>query len=392
LNENPPPHGEHIQELKGLEKKEAERSGYVYLHPYPWTDPNLLQRDTTLISSLRRRFHDESNGKCTVGPSKIRERLDMHDAENNPLPVTELGVFAARRIEPNEPILLDWTPAGALDDAEGRCDACFSVLEDVDRVAVEGNTDSDGPVALHCGCEVRFCCFDCAQVSAKLYHKSVCGCDLTIFQNASKLDLAAPKTAARTLLWLRVLAEIIQSEVTEPLKHPRIAQLMPAYGDFYDFEYHFHIVRPIQILQSLGIDVFRDLEFDTWVMHTLIARLHNNAITYSIEERISPSRTLINSKLEVQHVNQLYSLFNHSCEPNARTTVNGRQCSTTTILTAMKQVEKGEELFVSYLSEEQLKEAVTDRKEMLWKWFVGECGCARCAREQADVLEEGIKA
>ncbi|KAK3061156.1 hypothetical protein LTS18_006894, partial [Coniosporium uncinatum] len=74
----------------------------------------------------------------------------------------------------------------------------------------------------------------------------------------------------------------------------------------------------------------------------------------------------------------LFSLFNHSCEPNAHwSDVNN---SSKLIITAKRDVAQGEELFVSY---DDLQDcSLEERQSVLNHWFSGACHCTRCERER----------
>lgn len=76
----------------------------------------------------------------------------------------------------------------------------------------------------------------------------------------------------------------------------------------------------------------------------------------------------------------LYSWFNHSCSPNAETGLQTVGSSAVEEQIAVKDIEKGEEVFVSYVSDVVSKNKAT-RAEELRTWLDSECRCIRCKME-----------
>ncbi|EME87982.1 uncharacterized protein MYCFIDRAFT_75812 [Pseudocercospora fijiensis CIRAD86] len=121
-----------------------------------------------------------------------------------------------------------------------------------------------------------------------------------------------------------------------------------------------------EALQQFGVDIFSDLNFDTWVIFVLQARLDNNQWS-------DPNTTCLSS---------LFALFNHSCEPNVSwTTQGGHQ---TLEMTTKRRIREGEQLFVEYdsfMNDKPLEE----RRRRLYRWLDGPCQCSRCAREHSEL-------
>lgn len=79
-------------------------------------------------------------------------------------------------------------------------------------------------------------------------------------------------------MFLRFLAICVQAG-DHPLKHPVIAQMVPHIVDTVQYvrerpavlgwTFKAHIIGPIEVLQTLGVDVFADLRYDTWVLMTM---------------------------------------------------------------------------------------------------------------------------
>jgi hypothetical protein len=76
--------------------------------------------------------------------------------------------------------------------------------------------------------------------------------------------------AVKELVFLRMLAMCIQAE-GHPLLHPMIARLVPQYNTETAIPWRLrdHIIGPIEILQSLGVDIFAASQYDTWVLQTI---------------------------------------------------------------------------------------------------------------------------
>ncbi|KAK3076195.1 hypothetical protein LTS18_013655, partial [Coniosporium uncinatum] len=74
----------------------------------------------------------------------------------------------------------------------------------------------------------------------------------------------------------------------------------------------------------------------------------------------------------------LFSLFNHSCEPNAHW--SDISSSSKLIVKAKRNIAQGEELFVSY---DDLQDCpLEERQSILNHWFSCACHCTRCERER----------
>jgi len=132
------------------------------------------------------------------------------------------------------------------------------------------------------------------------------------------------------------------------------------------FSVQFDIVIPNEALQQFGIDVYADLRYDTWVLFAISARLDNNSWS-------NPS---------CASLNPLFSLFNHSCEPNVHW--SSSRDHRTIKITASRDLVKGEQLFVEYDSFEHDK-PVAQRRKRLARWIDGPCLCMRCVREEREI-------
>lgn len=286
-----------------------------------------------------------------------------------------LGVFATRAIKFSEAIIQDtpifaasnisnsapWTQKSTKLKITNICENCYGRIPPLSR-----------PTHSTC-CSTVYCHLNCQEIALASYHKVLCGQKFDwLYQEGAKkpghLGLNGP-------MWLRILAACIQSDC-HPLDHPSIANLSPLYDDYSRlWSLSNNIVTPIKILRQSGIDVYSDMRYDTWVLQTVWARVINNQQGDSDER-----------EWHLRGINQFYSFFNHSCEPNtgwstpaSATCVNGM----TKVMFAQRDIRKGEELCVTYLSEMRLRQSKTERSRMLCSWIgIDEtCGCSRCWRE-----------
>jgi hypothetical protein len=175
--------------------------------------------------------------------------------------------------------------------------------------------------------------------------------------------------AADPLLLCRILLACVQGDAESPLDQPAVARLTAAYhrqdARTFHLDRDFAIVN--EALEQFGIDIFANQEYDTWVLFTISSRLHNNSWTNPIAVSLNP----------------LFSLFNHSCDPNAewKTQKDHR----TVVMRTSRDVMKGEQLFVEYDSFVH-DEAVGERRHRLARWIDGPCMCRRCVLEEQALL------
>jgi hypothetical protein len=175
--------------------------------------------------------------------------------------------------------------------------------------------------------------------------------------------------AADPLLLCRILLACVRGLVESPLDQPAVARLTAAYHR--QDARTFHLDRDFAIvndaLEQFGIDIFANQEYDTWVLFTISARLHNNSWTNPIAVSLNP----------------LFSMFNHSCDPNAEW--NTQKDHRTVIMRTSRDVVKGEQFFVEYDSFVH-DEAVGERRQRLARWIDGPCMCHRCVLEEQALL------
>src|SRR5204863_6673096 len=219
-------------------------------------------------ASSQKRLLRASWGQCSLERSSVREGAPVADRSERFSEV--FGVVAAKDLGLNKMLLVDHTAASAVDNPENRCSCCCDVL-------------TANHATLDC-CSTRFCSQFCANLARKTYHLAVCRKDLSKFEKAYKRERATAETAADEMLMLRVLAGAVQHSGTHPLHTPFVKQLTAMYdGKKHQlFDFRRNIVGSFEMLTCLGIDIFANHSFDTWVLQTLRIRISNNAREYSV--------------------------------------------------------------------------------------------------------------
>ncbi|KAH7055969.1 hypothetical protein B0J12DRAFT_438285 [Macrophomina phaseolina] len=327
--------------------------GAVLTIPYPWMEPGHLRRSASLVDRINQEFR-RTFQSCRLDNSSLSgspPTFSGHDPQ-------VLGVFADREIDPGECILVDRTATGASSSVAG-CVNCFKNIKDAGIEAA-------------C-CSAIFCSEDCRKLAVSTYHAAVCRKDFMWLQ-ATVEGLSESAAAMRPLLMFRYLAACAQAGATEhPLDHPLVARLQPQMsGRHLDvFTLKESVIRPFQILQQLGMDIFENSKIDTWVIHTIWTRLANNKQGFP--------RKPENGGGWIDSISPLMPLFNHSCEPNVEC---WHDDTTTVRFFARRRIQKGEELFDSYVNVENVQ--LQKRQQILWPWFEGPCLCSKCSEEAVE--------
>ncbi|KAK4634124.1 hypothetical protein CLAFUW4_01193 [Fulvia fulva] len=174
------------------------------------------------------------------------------------------------------------------------------------------------------------------------------------------------KSSAEIITRCKFFFASIIDGAEHPLDHTLAVRLTPNYGEVSaDFSLEDDIAVINDFLQQMGIDIFANPNYDTWTYFTIKARVDNNFC----------------SDPNTAAVHQLFSLFNHSCEPNV-SWFRRDEDHTTMHMVTTQDVSKGEQLFVCYdgfMDEKPLNE----RRDRFWQWINGPCQCTRCVREEA---------
>lgn len=337
-------------------QKDRLFDGAVLTIHYPWMQTFHRRRSQTIINEVNEEFYFNF-GTCRLEKSSIPRSQTVTHARITP---QFLGVFATRDLEPRECILIDRTSTGACSTDMG-CEDCF------------GKLMANANFTALC-CNDTFCSEDCYRRAWRTYHKAVCCVDFSWLLLPAK-GLVESGAAMRPLLMCRYLSACVQNgEEEHPLDHSLIARLQSQTneGHLDVFTFEETIVKPIQILQHLGVDVYANPNFDTWVIHTIWTRLANNKQAY----RRVPQGW-------IESVSPLLPFFNHSCEPNIECVNDG---SSTVRVHTRRRIKKGEELFDSYIDVESMP--VERRQDALRPLFGGPCRCVKCLRQGSHEASE----
>ena len=348
--------------------------GGVFFKAYPFQPTEYLTRKEELIQSTQKAFKAISSNCELLHSPLYRQSATISDSNSlSSSPSDDFyGVFATRDIARGEHILNDVTIFGAASinpteplifEGQKKCSNCYCTIP----------PHSIKKISSGC-CSAVYCSEQCKNLALDFYHTILCQQNFRwLFDENKNYN---HMSVLDGLLWLRTLAICVESDC-HPLDHPQIARLTPQYkgahGRAWSLENN--IVQPIRILLQLGIDVFRDPRYDTWALQTVQARFWNNSYgSYGSETT---------KGLPMKGIASLYSFFNHSCEPNAGGTYTGRSPSsqrggTSQSLSATRAIQKGEEIFISYVSVDLNFE---ERQRILRVYFGGhDCRCSKCER------------
>ncbi|KAA8563984.1 hypothetical protein MFRU_025g00100 [Monilinia fructicola] len=332
-------------------------NGGVYPTAYPWMTEDLITRSDQLLEKVASEFASASSN-CVVSKSTIRLASSPEEISE----VDVLGVVATRDIQAQESVLLDPTLAAAVGSVD-RCSACCGPLLD----EIENSC-----------CSTKYCSSSCSQRALDSYHSVICGKDLNFLYEAKPASSSnSTESSVGSNLLLRVLALSIKENAANPLETSLISRLTPAYNpndpQLIAFNFKDHIITPIRILRELGIDVFTNSMYDTWVLHTIHCRLQNNKHGQTFDD------------IRGTAINPLYSMFNHSCDPNVDWRHDDENSTVT--MFAERDIKKGEEMFISYIGKGK---GLKERQGKLMPWFGMECACHKCDEEKLAAMVTGI--
>ncbi len=333
-------------------------NGGVFPTPYPFMTRDFLIRDEAVFKEIEEDFQKVSTN-CKVVRSTIRDTPAGKGEEAT----TEddcIGVIATKDITAGDVILTDTPSAvsvGVDADASGCPTCCARPIKNFWNPC----------------CSVLYCSQICADIALKTFHPSICGKDFGYLYAAAKKATATTDFSLDALLLMRILALSLEENADHPLKSQLLVRLTPAYG-FKDpkliiFNFEDHIQVPISILQTFGVNIFTNPLYDTWVLHTMRCRVQNNKHGQTLSDWPGTA------------ISGLYSMLNHSCDPN----VDWRHDlgSSEVTLFATRDCKKGEELHISYIGPQGNSMPVVMRRRKLLGWFGMDCRCEKCVAEAA---------
>ncbi|KAH7382868.1 hypothetical protein BKA64DRAFT_748984 [Cadophora sp. MPI-SDFR-AT-0126] len=365
------------------EQKRLLSFGSYYVRTYPWLPVEYRTRSAAAIKVANKNLKKVSN--CLeIRPSSIGGKASGRGE------VSCYGVFATKRIAKGQTLISETHPfAVSVEQPEVHCGSCFIDLASCGSLHT-----------LKCCSIYRYCSSHCERI-ARCYHSAICGKSFSeILENAhttyggkweGKGYLEGKTALSHYTGWkdktthleddyrfafpdqipvflIRFLAMIIQAGC-EPLDHPVISPLMPNESSKMLWSLNGMVSGPIEALQILGINVFADQRFDTWILLTIWNRIKNNCMGSDIGV---PNRSFSPS----------YSWFNHSCSYNAEMVVPKSELACDMEMKVVKTIQKGEEVFVTYIPIESLALKKSERHKVLRSWFGSACMCQRCLKER----------
>ncbi|KAK5124659.1 hypothetical protein LTR85_001372 [Meristemomyces frigidus] len=331
----------HLLQNENLYHFPTFEEGRFLQRPYPWMEAKHRRRDDELLAEINDDFEEAelkivnnfpkerpagqvSKGRCCILKRHAFGEMDVGGNDSSEL----LGVFAARDLAQETVIVIDETEAwGCIGPGKGGSTSNLS-----------GGAGCSDPI-----------------------HPNLPSDDVS--QDLRWIRERAGRYAAEVILRCRFLIGCIADDVAHPLDHTLIARLTPTYRreKVRLFGLEHDIAIPNDCLQQFGIDIFSDSSYDTWVLFTLEARVENNSWSDPLHSCISP----------------LFSLFNHSCEPNVE------KIHTIMVIRVTEDIKQGEQLFVDYDGFMKDQPLAARRKRMK-KWLDADCQCTKCQRQEAE--------
>ncbi|EKD15000.1 wd and tetratricopeptide repeat protein [Drepanopeziza brunnea f. sp. 'multigermtubi' MB_m1] len=354
-----------VEMLKGqdtpwVEIKWVSRVGAIHLNNYPWlTEEYSNTRTQAVIDEANVQL--ETLSDCLqIQPST----LPWSTLQNNT--TLSYGMFATKDVQTGHIILNAAHSYGvSLEQSTTQCYNCYKSLISREEI-----------YSKECCPEKRYCSLICQQVAETSYHRILCGKNFEgIVDRAQRAwggnreephlspligwddrvtcgypdeHFEAGLNEYITLLLARVLAVCVQAG-GHPLLHPDVAQWMPFNKtDFsHGWTLNSMVVGPTEALQILGIDVFADERFDSWVINTMMARIINNMVPAG-------------GPVPGGSVLPWLSWFNHSRVYNSVVVREGVNIGATIKIESTTNINKGDEVFIDTspldVEEEQARE------------------------------------
>ncbi|KAK2751942.1 hypothetical protein FQN55_008684 [Onygenales sp. PD_40] len=235
----------------------------------------------------------------------------------------------------------------------------------------------------------------CLDIARSLYHYRACGKDWSWLHDAMRPNYSTRTNGAeghgRYLSHSHeqhgTILSLLLREVFDMTLHRRkvdnrpnllaheLDEMMPLFGGKEDFRLPFsftaNIQVPFDILQCLGVNIFRDLTFDTWVIQTALRKLIPNVVPWDVhrrglqdlpepqivkEQRANMSRIIgpnrpedIDPTFRDLYIFPGLAMFNHSCtDMNNATTDWDTAVPNRILVWARKKINKGDEILLSY--------------------------------------------
>ena len=293
----------------------------------------------------------------------------------------DIAVVATRDLFPGEVIATDTQRIAIVDTVSERdaprCGNCFVLLPD------------GGEPATSACCAERYCSPTCRSGALQTYHSPGGPLCRGALPATTAPHPALGVMCAPIQLLGRLASAFLNSPESRrgvhPLAHPLLSRWKPDFRPVRPirtpFAFDAHVRAPVRVLRGLGVDVFRDQRWDTWVVLHLVNRISVNFLAHLLaagaraEEEGDPAGGPRSGGGEeapgtVYSLGFLLPLFNHACDPNLATEdgIGGRT------IKARRVIKKGEELTVNYVD---LGLSKDERDSKLKCWF-DSCRCDGC--------------
>lgn len=277
----------------------------------------------------------------------------------------------------------------------------------------------------------------CVEIARELYHYRTCGMDWTWLHDAmrpnwdrrlkshrdthdvprSKYERYSHANETHCTVLSLLLREIFDITLLRREKEDKpnllaheIEEMMPLMGpeDLSEQQFPFtlaaNIKVPFDILLCLGVDIFRDLTFDTWVIQTVLGKLLINAVPWDGHRRgindyvdhnsMEPNAPVVYTWEKKDYkpekfdptIRDVYlfpglSMFNHACDNHHNTTWEwDKKIPNRVMVRATQSIEKNEEIVLLYRNRQFSKDSAN-------RVLGGPCLCTLCNPKKP---EEGL--
>lgn len=347
------------------EAKTVVRNGTIAARRYPWMGDEYFWRSEKSLQPRAEILASCTNGAAVIRKSEIGEG--------------QIGVFAAVDIPFERHLLSDRSWLAATASTE-RCQAC--------------SKPTNTKYHLDCCEMVVMCCSrSCGLEYVCLVHKAECGRDII------PVPFERPKDLSERSLWheVMIMRTYLAHLVTNLGRNPStstdiltddtlIGNMVASYNGTSPRPFRFEAVvkEPLLYLESLGIDIFLNRRFESWVLMTIRHRLRNNQAKVYLE----PSEVEGDTEVVIEGVWPRHAMFNHSCAPNAM--VAPMQDNPGPGVYTTRPIKAGEEICISYLEGGTSTDPREVRSEKLKHWLGTQCTCARCRAEMEGQRDPGV--